>query len=164
MAQMQWNDEFELGLGKMDDTHREFVTCYNEVVNAAPEQFLERLDAFIAHTEAHFDQENRWMEKVDFPGCHRAEHDRVLVVMRDVRIRVERGDAFLGKRLMEELPAWFDNHVSGMDAALAFHLDSIGFDVETGEIKSPAGACGDGKSAGGCACAGSPAVAETEKA
>lgn len=159
MAQMQWVEQFELGLDKMDDTHREFVTLYNEVAAAAPEQFLARLDAFISHTQAHFDQENRWMEQVGFPGCHRAEHDRVLVVMRDVRDRVARGDGFLGRRLMEELPAWFDGHVNGMDAALAFHLDSIGFDVHTGVITPPTGAgCSDGKSGGGCACAAPPAV------
>lgn len=160
MTQMQWAEQFELGLGKMDDTHREFVAYYNAVLAAEPEQFLSRLDDFIGHTEAHFEQENRWMERVNFPGCHRAEHDRVLEVMRDVRKRVERGDAFLGKRLMEELPIWFDNHVSGMDAALAFHLDSIGFNVETGEIAAPAGACGGG-SASGCACGTAATDAET---
>ncbi|MFN4063457.1 cation-binding hemerythrin HHE [Azoarcus communis] len=154
MAQMQWTEQLELGLGRMDDTHREFVDLYNQVASAPAEQFLARLDAFIEHTEAHFDQENRWMEKVNFPGCHRAEHDRVMVVLRDVRNRVERGDGFLGRRLIEELPAWFDNHVGGMDAALAFHLDSIGFDVETCEIRGDAAAaCADGRTSGGCACA-----------
>lgn len=152
MQQMEWNAQFELGLGRMDDTHREFVELYNLIVQAEPADFIARLDAFIAHTEAHFDQENRWMEKVNFPGCHRAEHDRVLAVMRDVRARVERGDMFLGRRLVEELPAWFDNHVGGMDAALAFHLQSIGFDVETGTIAgAPADGCA-GSSGGGCGC------------
>lgn len=163
MALMQWNEQLVLGLGKMDKTHEEFVSHYNAVVEAAPEQFLARLDDFIAHTEVHFDQENRWMEQVDFPGCHRAEHDRVLVVMRDVRQRIERGDAFLGKRLMEELPAWFDNHVSGMDAALAFHLDSIGFDVETGVITPPEGGGDRCASAGGCACSSAPVRASAEQ-
>ncbi len=162
MALMQWNEQLQLGLGKMDQTHEEFVSHYNAVVEAAPEHFLARLDDFIAHTEAHFDQENRWMEQVNFPGCHRAEHDRVLVVMRDVRNRLERGDAFLGKRLMEELPAWFDNHVNGMDAALVFHLDSIGFDVETGVISPPEGDCSGSAPAGSCACTSAPPRADAE--
>lgn len=153
---MQWSEQLEMGLERMDDTHREFVSFYNAVLEAAPEQFLTRLDAFIEHTVAHFDQENRWMEKVNFPGCHRAEHDRVLAVMHEVRKRVELGDAFLGKRLMEELPQWFDSHVSGMDAALAFHLESIGFDVETGLITAPAEGCSQERAAGGCGCATAP--------
>ncbi len=125
-------ERFDLdnNLAPMDETHREFVECYNAAANAAPEDFLPALDRLIEHTKAHFDLENGWMDAVDFPGCHRAEHDRVLAVMNDIRKRVEQGDLFLGRRLMEELPAWFDNHVNGMDAALAFHLATIGFDVE----------------------------------
>ena len=90
------------------------------------------------------------MEAVDFPGCHRAEHDRVLAVMADIRKRVERGDHFLGRRLMEELPAWFVNHVNGMDAALAFHLATIGFDVDACTLRPLA----EGETrAAGCGCA-----------
>ncbi len=153
MPAMEWSDKLELGLGKMDDTHREFVDFYNALQAAPPEAFIERLDAFIEHTVAHFDQENRWMEKVNFPGCHRAEHDRVLVVLRDVRERAAKGDTFLGRRLVEELPAWLDNHVNGMDAALAFHLQTIGFDVDTESFRTDAaGGCGE-QGAGGCACA-----------
>lgn len=150
MQQMEWKDQFELGLGRMDDTHREFVELYNVLAAATAETFIAHLDAFIAHTEGHFDQENRWMAQVNFPGCHRAEHDRVLTVMRDVRERAARGDLFLGRRLVEELPAWFDNHVGGMDAALAFHLQSIGYDVETGLFTE--GESGCAASADGCAC------------
>lgn len=152
MPQMEWSDSLVLGLAPMDLTHQEFVQVYNELASAGPEQFLPRLDAFIAHCEAHFDQENRWMEAVNFPGCHKGEHDRALAVLHDVRKQVQSGDLFLGKRLVEELPGWFENHAAGMDAALAFHLESIGFDTATGQIHAAPGACGDGKVAG-CACA-----------
>lgn len=153
MPAMEWTDQFELGLAKMDATHREFVDLYNVLAAAAPEARLQHLDAFIEHTEAHFGQENRWMELVSFPGCHRAEHDRVLAVMHDVRRRLAAGDTFLAQRLIEELPQWFETHASGMDAALAFHLDSIGFDVDSERLDPAAAGCGEGKSAGGCACA-----------
>ncbi|MDR1661594.1 MAG: hemerythrin domain-containing protein [Azoarcus sp.] len=128
---MQWSERYELGLARMDETHREFVEFCNALAVVAPENFLVRLDAFIDHTTAHFDQENRWMDAVNFPACHRVEHDRVLDVIREVRQRVEKGDLFLGRRLLEELPPWFDNHVDTMDAALAFYLKEIGFDTET---------------------------------
>ncbi|MDR2925546.1 MAG: hemerythrin domain-containing protein [Azoarcus sp.] len=129
---MEWSERYALGIARMDETHREFVDFCNELSAAAPESetFLGRLDAFIAHTVAHFDQENRWMEAVNFPPCHREEHDRVLAVAREVRQRVEKGDLFLGRRLLEELVPWFDNHLDTMDSALAFYLKEIGFDTE----------------------------------
>lgn len=148
MSALEWDARFENGLERMDQTHREFVDHYNRLAAAGAEEFLPALDAFIEHTEAHFEQENRWMEAVDFPGCHRAEHERVLTVIRDIRQRAERGDLFLGRRLVEELPAWFDNHTNGMDAALAFHLHSVGYDVERGEFID-----GQARQGAGSACA-----------
>ncbi|MDR2092778.1 MAG: hemerythrin domain-containing protein [Azoarcus sp.] len=155
---MEWRERYELGLARMDETHREFVAFCNELCSVAPENFLARLDAFIEHTAAHFDQENRWMEAVNFPACHRAEHDRVLDVIREVRQRVEQGDAFLGRRLLEELPPWFDNHVDTMDAALAFYLKEIGFDTEACAL--PTGSTAQGTAAG-CACQSTPEGVET---
>ena len=78
------------------------------------------------------------MAAINFPGCHKAEHDRVLAVIVDVRARVEKGDVALGRRLIEELPQWFETHASGMDAALAFHMQTIEFDTTTGVVGNPA--------------------------
>lgn len=152
MPGMEWSDSLELGLAPMDATHREFVACYNLLADAPAEEFLLRLDDFIAHTIAHFSQENAWMEKVGFPGCHRAEHDRVLAVMADVRKRVAEGDPFLGMRLVEEIPAWFETHAGSMDAALAFHLAAIGFDPVSGEIDESRSLVKNSEGSG-CACA-----------
>ena len=129
---MEWCEHYLLGIARMDETHREFIEFCNELAAIELEgvDFLERFDAFIEHTTAHFDQENRWMKAVNFPPCHREEHDRVLAVAHEVRQRVEKGDFFLGRRLIEELPPWFDSHVNTMDTALALYLKEIGFDTE----------------------------------
>ena len=156
MPAMQWSAELELGLVPMDATHQEFVALYNALESAGPDTLVECFDAFIAHTEAHFEQENGWMAAVDFPGCHRAEHDRVLAVIRDVRQRLAQGDGALARRLIEELPPWFESHAGGMDAALAHHLATIGFDFATGCAVAPAGGCGE-RAAGACSCTGAAA-------
>jgi hemerythrin-like metal-binding protein len=137
MLKMEWDDKLVLGLAPMDATHQEFVECYNALAAADEAAFLDRLDDFIAHTEAHFEQENVWMAAINFPGCHKAEHDRVLAVLHDVRKRAAAGDLALGRRLVEELPPWFENHASGMDAALAFHIETIGFDTDSGSVGHP---------------------------
>jgi hemerythrin len=138
MAVMEWTEKLQLGLGPMDETHEEFVEDCNRLA-AAPssEVLLAELDVFIEHTIAHFDQENHWMELVGFPGCHKAEHDRVLAVCKDVRKRLVNGDVALTRQLIQELPLWFTNHVESMDAALAAYLASIDFDPATGEIRNP---------------------------
>ncbi|MDR2015499.1 MAG: hemerythrin domain-containing protein [Azoarcus sp.] len=149
--EMKWGERYALGIARMDETHREFIDFCNALTaawpknehapsetsaasNGMPQDFLGQFDAFIEHTAAHFNQENRWMEAVNFPGCHREEHDRVLNVVQEVRKRIEKGDFFLGRRLLEELHPWFDNHIDTMDTALAFYLKEIGFDTEAGTL------------------------------
>lgn len=150
MPSLTWKDSLANNLAPMDETHREFIDCYNAAASAAPEDFLAAYDRLLEHAKAHFDLENGWMAAVDFPGCHRAEHDRVLAVMLDIRKRVAAGDLFFARRLIDELPAWFENHVNGMDAALAFHLESIGFDTASCTLRPLA----EGETRGaGCACA-----------
>ena len=95
MAAMEWTDKLALGLEPMDKTHVEFVDAYNRLLNVSGAELLAAMDAFIEHSVEHFEQENAWMAKIGFPGCHKAEHDRVLAVCRDVRKRMEHKTADL---------------------------------------------------------------------
>lgn len=116
-----WSDRLKLSYGPMDETHVEFVTLCAALGKGAPDTFIERLDALIAHSVEHFEQENRWMEETNFPpvGCHKQEHDSVLEIMREVRSRYLAGETDLGQKLAEELPHWFEHHVDTMDNMLA---------------------------------------------
>jgi hemerythrin-like metal-binding protein len=116
----------------MDDTHREFVEQLNRVSLAHDDGVLSALDDFIAHTEAHFAQEERWMESLQFPprGCHRGEHEKILETTLEVRKRVAAGDLRLGRMLAEALAEWFPQHALSMDAMLAAYMEQTGFQPE----------------------------------
>jgi len=116
----------------MDDTHREFVAQLNRVGEAADDGVLAALDDFIAHTEAHFSQEEQWMDAIEFPprGCHRGEHEKIMETVRAVRTRVAAGDARLGRTLAEALAEWFPQHATSMDAILALYMTEIGYRPE----------------------------------
>lgn len=147
---LEWSDELVLDVARMDSTHQEFVELYQALRTAAAEDRIACLDAFIAHSEAHFGQEDRWMEIVGFTGgCHQAEHARVLEVLREIRGLLAQGDSFYFMQLLREIPAWFRTHSSGMDAALALLLTERGFDFDTETLPSPAD--GEAKKVfGGC--------------
>lgn len=137
MKRLPWRASFELGLPAMDDTHREFVNLVNELYACPDEALPEKLRAFVAHTVAHFEQENAWMQASGFPpiGCHMGEHERVLAVCTRVLEMVDAGDVGVGRRLIEELPGWFEHHAATMDDALAYYIRITGFDV--GAITRP---------------------------
>lgn len=130
---IEWSDSFVLGVEKMDETHREFVEQLNALGEVSDAAMLERLEAFIAHTEAHFARENRWMTDAGFPmiHCHLEEHEGVLSIMREVRGMVADGRFELGRVLVRELAPWFTNHAATMDTTLALFIQAQCFDTQT---------------------------------
>jgi hemerythrin-like metal-binding protein len=139
MALLDWSDGLALGQPAMDETHREFVELLNRFGAAGDTDRLARLDEFIAHTEAHFRQEEAWMERIQFPplGCHRTEHEGVLEVMREVRKRIASGETHYGEVLAKAVAEWFPLHAGSMDTVLALYIRQTGFDTSApaGELK-----------------------------
>src|SRR5512145_2268946 len=142
MTLLAWSDELTLGQSVMDETHQEFVELLNRFGAAEDAERLTRLDEFIAHTEAHFRQEEAWMERMQFPplGCHRTEHEGVLEIMREVRKRVAGGESHYGAVLAQAIAEWFPLHAQSMDAVLALFIRESGFDVNPGATPEENGA------------------------
>ncbi len=142
MALVEWSDKLVLGSERMDATHRELVEQLNALHAASEAHDLPLLDAFIEHTVAHFEQEERWMQEIAFPPihCHTREHAGVLGVMRDVRRMVAEGKPELARVLTRELAPWFENHAASMDAILAFFLRCIDAGIDPLQALAPEGA------------------------
>ena len=105
----------------MDDTHREFIDWLNRLDASPDDTFLDGLDQFLTHTQAHFDQEDRWMRGSMFPPveCHGGMHVEILKIAHFVREQVSKGNMKMGRQLVKELVPWFDDHAATMDSALA---------------------------------------------
>ena len=140
MSTLTWSDSMAMKLEPMDRTHREFVE-YLALLEQTLDEDLDllpsRYEAFLAHTEAHFAQEERWMASAGFAveNCHAVQHRHVLDVLREVKTVVgTTGDAQILRRLLAELGTWFTAHATMMDQALADTLAQLGFDPATGTL------------------------------
>ena len=163
MTIMEWNDTLAVDGGVMDDTHKEFVELLNKLGEVEGDAVLPAIDEFIAHTEEHFLQEQRWMQEIPFPPihCHVNEHNGVLDICREVRTRVANGETRYSKVLAQAIGEWFKTHASSMDTVLAMVMKEQGYAATRGAgdvaVKQPvleaAGGCGcsgGGAGAGGC--------------
>ena len=134
MPVMEWNDTLVLDKSVMDDTHREFVDLLNRLADAQPKETLAVLDEFIAHTEAHFGQEQKWMEDMAFPplACHAREHEGVLEISREVRNRIAAGQPKFAQVLAKAVAEWFEAHAASMDHVLALYMKEKGYEAGHG--------------------------------
>lgn len=120
-----WTDAYELGWPAMDQTHKEMVELTRATIDATDEEIHERFARLKEHTEAHFEQENRWMEETEFPprDCHIDEHNAVLASMREVsEALADGGDVEFARNISRELARWFPGHADYLDSALAHWL------------------------------------------
>jgi hemerythrin-like metal-binding protein len=139
MHTLQWSDALSLDLPLMDDTHREFVDLLACAAQAGDNDLLAAWDRLIAHTQDHFDREDRWMTDTGFSSthCHTTQHKVVLQVMREGARRGLRGDLALVRQMVSELALWFPQHAQSMDAALALHVRRVGYDPISGQVTMP---------------------------
>lgn len=121
---LAWSDALLIGHAAMDRTHREFVQCVQAMTACADAELPAALRAFIAHAQVHFAEEDEAMAGSAFPAgdCHADEHAAVLESAGEVLVRVEAGDAALGRAFAAELARWFPAHVAHLDSALAHWL------------------------------------------
>lgn len=159
-----WSAALGLSMPVMDQTHIEFVDLLGEVQTAEDADLVARWQALIEHTEDHFGQEDRWMEATGFaPGsCHMTQHAVVLKVLREGLQLGQQGQMAPIRQMAHELTIWFPHHAQNMDAGLALHLKSVGYDPATGQVAQPEALPAHAISGCGGACS-SPEAAESEE-
>ncbi len=125
---MPWDESrHTLGVADMDATHREFVDLAYALIVASDENFPGLYARLHEHTRAHFEHEGKLMKQCRFPatGEHNSEHLRVLGELAHFARGVAGGRIGMARNYVRNLPAWFDVHLSTMDAALAGCLKRV---------------------------------------
>ncbi len=136
---LQWTASLETGDARLDETHEEFVEMLNQLLATPPSEQLPLYRRFVAHTEAHFAQEERWMVATGFEpdNCHANHHATILETLHAVVPHYESDDPEIITRLAEALVEWFPQHAATMDAGLALHMKAVGFDSRTETLANP---------------------------
>ncbi len=145
MPTLAWSDDLALPHAEMDHTRQGFVDLLADceaALQAEPAELLARWQRLVDHTVEHFGQEDRWMAATGFEpeNCHSFQHKAVLDVMKECARRAglaEQPDFEPLKLAVAELAIWFPQHARQMDAALAGHMESLGYDAATGTLRSP---------------------------
>jgi hemerythrin-like metal-binding protein len=158
---LAWSDALTVALPAMDETHEEFVALLAAVQTADDGELVARWHELVEHTREHFAREDAWMAATGFaPGsCHMTQHQVVLQVLQDGLQAGEVGQLGPIRQMAHELTLWFPHHAQNMDAGLALHLKSVGFDPAQGSIAQPAALPAQALTGCGGACDHSQATA-----
>lgn len=139
MPVLEWSDTLALDMPAMDETHQEFVALLAAAETADDDALPAAWQRLIDHTEEHFGREDAWMHATGFAtkNCHTTQHGVVLQAMREGTAEVGAQQLVLIREMARQLAPWFVQHAQTMDAALALHLRSVGFDLVSGQALAP---------------------------
>lgn len=129
MALFEWHPKFDLGVQSMNDEHQHLIYIMNELhrrneEGAGKAELLRYLKALAAYTVRHFDDEERYMESIDYPGLvsHRLIHQQLLrQLCRQGRAYESAREAKMPEELFSFLTGWLSAHICGIDMKYGRH-------------------------------------------
>jgi methyl-accepting chemotaxis protein len=119
---MRWDSSLQLGIGQIDDQHKQLVTMINDLHRAMKQRqtmatmsgILERL---VSYTVYHFGNEEKLFQKHGYPEYdqHKKIHETLVGKVVEFKTKIDRGDSTISMELMDFLKDWLVTHIKGTD-------------------------------------------------
>ena len=137
MALVVWNERFSTGIPSVDDQHKTLFKTVNDfheglVAGRAKEQLAQTLNALVDYTVKHFQTEEDFMKRHQFPGVagHTAEHHLLLEEVGSFKAKwTDNPAAVRPMEVARFLGDWLTHHIQEMDFQYARFLKEKGISV-----------------------------------
>jgi len=122
---IEWDDRYKLGVPAMDADHKALAECLNLFLSRAAEgssgsELAGLMNDLVRKTHDHFVREEVLLDRIDYPylARHRTEHDRLLSLMRNYQVGLEKGGTpvvNVTDETVEFLSNWLLQHIEEED-------------------------------------------------
>jgi hemerythrin len=129
-----WTEELSVGYGLIDEQHKELFCRFNELLTACKEgngrdAIIPVLDFMIEYVTEHFAEEERFMQRYDYPGReeHIKQHGELFAHVNQVHQELEEKGATVGviTSINHTMLNWLLKHVKQTDVKLGRFLTRI---------------------------------------
>ena len=133
--EIQWKDEYSVGIKHIDDDHKKLITLLNKFTVAYDREMSEKfekeaLESLVDYTKYHFKREEKMMRDNEYPNfvAHQAKHEEMIdQVNKFIDLYDEKGHAAL-KDISEYLTVWLITHINGTDKDYSDYLNAKGIE------------------------------------
>lgn len=133
MALFEWDQQYSVGIVKIDEQHRRLVDMINElhdaIISAVGEPAVKSiLDKLLDYTAYHFESEESLLKEFEYPDMerHKKDHDTLAWRVLDLRSRYESGEGVGAPELLDFLTGWLKNHILYSDKKYGLFLNAKG--------------------------------------
>jgi len=118
MEKIIWNDQFSVGITKMDAQHKKIIRIFNRLVdnaqaNAGSAKVSEALGEMVEYASEHFKCEEQLLRDHEHPDLERqhTEHMEFRRQAGEFCLRASKGDEETTHDLIDYLHGWWTNHI-----------------------------------------------------
>ena len=126
---LNWTDKFIIDNGKIDEQHKLLVKLINELYAAfvegkAKEQIGNIIEELANYTVIHFETEEEFFEKVNYPEIneHKKQHIGFVQKVKEFKGKHDTGEVSLSYDVMNFLRDWLQDHILVSDRKYISYL------------------------------------------
>ena len=127
MRDVEWGDQYLLGIEQFDEHHRHLFGLLDGVYQlfgsrtSGDGELVRILDSLAEYATYHFTLEESWMRKLGYPKQeeHLLEHERFARRLSEFNQHFKDGTAHLTLEILSFLRGWLLNHILKIDAEYA---------------------------------------------
>jgi hemerythrin len=133
MAFIEWKEDFNVGIKKIDDQHKKLVAQLNDLHEAmrarrGKEALSGVLNGLLQYTKEHFLTEESLMKLYNYPeyDVHKQKHDKMALRVVQLKEKVDSGEISSPLQIAEFLKEWLAKHIMGTDKLYGPYLNEKG--------------------------------------
>ncbi len=130
---INWNQNFETGISRIDLQHQRLVKMINDFgaameQGAAREVIAKTLDQMVAYAQEHFSTEEELFRRHGYgeAWAHTMQHQRFVKKVADLQQRYHKGEPVFSAEVLGFLSTWLREHILGSDKKYGPFLQSKG--------------------------------------
>lgn len=123
----QWDEKYNIGIKEIDMQHRRLVQMVNELYSAmyageGRDVLGDVLGGLLLYTKIHFQTEERFMKKHNFPEfiSHQQIHEKMKTRVLELKKKFEEGKISNPVQISNFLKAWLIKHILKTDMKYAY--------------------------------------------
>lgn len=122
MALIDWNDNLSVGIGVIDQQHKQLIAIINELNDAmkagkSKDVLNSIIVKLIQYTQMHFATEEKYFAQFNYPETepHKAQHAQFVQKVSDFKKKFDETQIGLSVEIMNFLCDWLKTHIQGTD-------------------------------------------------
>jgi len=126
---MEWRKDYETGIKVIDEQHMVLVDMLNKLKSPPTKEEIPKLmgqvlKGLVDYVKFHFKEEEKVMERINFPDFqkHKARHEELVKEVVNILLRVKKGENIDIEELKDFLTHWLMDHIIDEDKEIGHFL------------------------------------------